>query len=130
MSMGIVEVNVVNWKAEVLDSGRLVLVEFWHAQCPHCRVLEPVFRELSREYAGGLKFAKFDLLESRENQLLAARYGVMGTPTLMFFCAGRPIQDIVGALSKDFLERAIGIAVGKHRECVERSTPVSLSYVV
>ncbi len=127
--MPIMETNVENWEKEVLKSDGLVLVEFWHPQCPYCRVLEPVFVELSREYKGKLKFARFNVLESSENQELAARYGILGTPTLKFFCQGRPLQDIVGALTKDYLQQGIEFAIKKHRECAEGSTPLKLFYI-
>ncbi|MEM2103072.1 MAG: thioredoxin family protein, partial [Candidatus Bathyarchaeia archaeon] len=107
----------------------LVLVMFWHQQCPYCRILDPVFVELSREYAGKLKFVKFNVLENQENQTLASMYGILGTPTLKFFCQGRPIQDIVGALEKDLLRQGIDFAVNKHRDCAEKSTPLKLPYI-
>jgi hypothetical protein len=53
----------------------------------------------------------------------------MGTPTLKFFCGGRPIQDVVGMLSKNYLQQAIEFAIKKHQECAEKSTPLSLSYI-
>ncbi len=129
MSEGIVETNAANWKDEVLESKELVVVEFWHPQCPHCKTLEPVYAELSKEYAGKLKFAKFNVLKSQENQELAAKYGIMGTPTLKFFCQGRPVQDVVGALSKDYLRQGIEFAIKKHRECAEKSTSLKLPYI-
>lgn len=129
MSEEIVEVNAANWKGEILGSEKLVLVEFWHQECPHCKVFEPVYIELSRKYAGKLKFARFNVLESQENQELAAEYGIMGTPTLKFFCQKRPVQDIVVVLPKDYLQQAIELAVKKHRECAEKSTPLNLRYI-
>ncbi len=125
----IVETNAANWEAEVIASEELVVVEFWHPECPYCRTLEPVYTELSQEYEGRLKFAKLNVLESQENQELAAKYGIMGTPTMKFFCGGRPVQDIVGMLSKDHLRQGIDFAIEKHRECAEKSTPLSLPYI-
>ncbi|MBX5327656.1 MAG: thioredoxin family protein [Candidatus Bathyarchaeia archaeon] len=125
----IVVANATNWEKEVLKSDKLVLVMFWHQQCPYCKILDPVFAELSREYAGKLKFAKFNVLENQENQTLASMYGILGTPTLKFFCQGRPIQDIVGALEKDLLRQGIDFAVNKHRDCAEKSTPLKLPYI-
>ncbi len=129
MSEEIVGTDAANWEDEVLKSKELVVVEFWHQQCPYCKMLEPVYAELSKEYAGKLKFSKFNVLESHENQDLAAKYGIMSTPTLKFFCGGRPVQDIVGMLSKNHLQQAIEFAIKKHRECAEKSTPLSLPYI-
>jgi thioredoxin 1 len=129
MSEKIVIANVANWQAEILEAKKLVVVMFWHQQCPYCKVLEPIFVEFSKEYGGKLKFARFNVLESPENEALAARYGVMGTPTLMFFCQGRPIQDFVGALTKDYVQQGIEFALKKHQECAQKSTPISLPYI-
>ena len=129
MPEDIAETNAGNWKEKVLGSKDLVVVEFWHPKCDYCKMLEPIYIELSKEYAGKLKFAKFNVLESQENQELAAKYGVMSTPTLKFFCQGRPVQDIVGMLAKDYLRQAMEFAIKKHRECAENSTPLSLPYI-
>jgi thioredoxin 1 len=125
----VVETNAANWGKEILESKELVLVEFWHPQCPYCRVLDPIYDDLAREYTGKLRFARFNVMESPENQELAVKYGIMGTPTLKFFCQGRPIQDIVGALEKEYLRQGIEFAVKKHHECGENSTPLRLPYI-
>ena len=123
------EANAQNWKEKILESKKLVLVEFWSPQCPHCRMIAPVYNELSEEYGDKLKFAKLNVIESQENQELAVRYGVMGTPTFKFFCGGRPVQDVVGALPKDHLQQAIEFAIKKHKDCAEKSTPLALPYI-
>ena len=125
----ILETNILNWKKEVLESTKLIMVNFWDPECPHCEMMEPVFIELAEEYVDKLKFTEFNIMESQENQELASRYGIEGTPTLMFFCQGRPVQDIVGALPKDSLKQAIDFAVQKHTECAGKSTPIKLPYI-
>jgi thioredoxin 1 len=129
MSEGMVTTNAMNWQQEILQSKKLAVVMFWHQQCPYCRILEPIYEELSREYSGKLKFAKFNVLESPENETLAAKYGIMGTPTLMFFCQGKPVQDFVGALTKDYVQQGIEFALKKHQECANLSTPLRLPYI-
>lgn len=52
MPADVVETNAVNWKEQVLESKELVVVEFWHEQCPYCRMLEPVYVEFAKKYAG------------------------------------------------------------------------------
>ena len=129
MSEEIVTIRAENWREEVLKFKELVLVEFWHLQCPYCKVIEPIYIELSKEYAGKLKFAKFNVLENEENQDLASQYGVMGTPTLKFFCQGKPVLDVVGALTEDYIRQVIEFALKNHRDCAEKSTPLKLPYV-
>lgn len=125
----IVTTDATNWQEEVLESKKLVVVMFWHQQCPYCRILAPVFEELSQEYSGKLKFTRFNVLESPENEALAAKYGVMGTPTLVFFCQGRPVQDFVGALTREYVQQGIEFALKKHQECANQSTPLRLPYI-
>lgn len=123
------EANAQNWKEKILESKKLVLVEFWSPQCPHCMMIAPVYNELSEEYGDKLKFAKLNVIESQENRELAVRYGVMGTPTFKFYCGGRPVQDVVGALPKDHLQQAIEFAIKKHKDCTKKSTPIDLPYI-
>jgi len=129
MNSSIITTDVANWQEEVLNAKKLVVVMFWHPQCAYCRILDPVYKELSHEYSDKLKFAKFNVLENQENEALAAKYGVMGTPTLMFFCQGRPVQDFVGALTKDYVQQGIEFALKKHQECANQSTPLRLPYI-
>jgi len=129
MSELVVDISAENWEGEILESQKLVVVEFWHPQCAYCKMLEPVYRELAQEYGDKLKFARFNVMESPTNQQFAAQYGIMGTPTLKFFCQGRPVQDIVGVLRKDDLEKGIEFAINKHQECARNSTPLKLPYI-
>ncbi|MFH0748431.1 MAG: thioredoxin domain-containing protein [Candidatus Bathyarchaeota archaeon] len=124
-----IEIDVSNWQKEVLESSKLVVVNFWHPGCPYCKMMEAVFLELAQEYAEKVKFVTFNVTESPENQELASKYGILGTPTLKFFCQGRPIQDLVGFLPKDSLQQALDFAVQKHRDCAAKSTPLKLPYI-
>jgi thioredoxin 1 len=84
--------------------------------------LEPEFVEAAKEYEDVVKFAKLNVLSSPENQMTAMRYGVMGTPTLVFFCDGRPVRTTVGFQSKEDLVQVVGEMIEKHQECIKQST--------
>ncbi|UCE15440.1 MAG: thioredoxin fold domain-containing protein [Candidatus Bathyarchaeota archaeon] len=121
------DVNADNWEKEVLQADTLVVVDFWHDQCPWCKRLEPIYSEVSEEYRGKVKFSKLNVLTSSENQQVAVKYGVMGTPTLVFFCDGRPIETVVGFQPKERLKQLVDDVIDKHRDCIEKSTASKIS---
>ena len=118
----VLDVSAGDWEKEILKSNTLVLVDFWHERCPWCKRLAPIYSEVAKEYEGKVKFAKLDVLESQDNREIAVKYGIMGTPTLVFFCEGRPIETIAGFQPKERLKQLVDDMVDKHRECIEKST--------
>lgn len=118
----VLDVNAGNWEKEILQHNALVVVDFWHNQCSWCKMLEPVFAEVAAEYKGKVKFAKLNVSESSENRRIAAKYGVWGTPTLAFFCAGKPVGSLAGFRPKEGLKKLVDDALQQHRECAEKST--------
>lgn len=123
------EINAIEFKSRVLTSKSLVVVEFWHQDCPHCRSIAPVYDELAQEYGNKLKFTRLDVFGSPENQQLAAKQGIMGTPTFLFFCGGRPVNGVVGALPKEDLTQVIEFTIQKHRDCTKKSTALKMFYI-
>jgi len=123
----VLDVDSEDWEREILQSDTLVVVDFWHEQCPWCKTLNPIYSEVSEEYKGKVKFAKINVLKSHENQHVAIRYGVMGTPTLVFFCDGRPVEAAVGFQPKERLRQLVDDVISKHRECVKKSTELKIS---
>ena len=82
---------------EVLHSDKPVLVDFWAAWCPPCRMIEPVLAEIAEERADTLTIRK---INSDENQRTALAYQVLSLPTMILFRDGRPIRTFVGARPK------------------------------
>lgn len=127
--MKIVDLSSVNWNDEVTHSSILTLVYFWHTQCPWCRELTPIFEKVASYYFGKIKFARLNILESPSNQEIAVNLGVMSTPTLMFFCSGRPLMQIVGFMTEEDLRKTLDEMLGKYRTCLRQSTDLR-SYIV
>ncbi len=126
----LVNVSAKNWNKEVLVPKELVIVDFWHEQCLYCMKLNPIYEELSKEYKGKVKFAKLNIRESHENLHIAQQYGVMGTPTLKFFCKGRVVGEIVGFQPKLNLKKEIDRILEKSKEFLEKSTKIeNLGYI-
>ena len=120
--MSVADVNADDWEKEVLQSETLVLVDFWHERCPWCKRLDPIYAEVAEEYKGRVKFAKLNVLSSHENQHIGVENGVMGTPTLIFYCDGRPVGTAVGFQPKQRLKQLVDDMIEKHRECIDQST--------
>ncbi len=125
--MNVLDVDAGNWNKEIMNAQDLVLVDFWHERCPWCKRLEPFFQELSGEYDGKVKFAKLNVLESEENRAIGTKYGLMGTPTLIFFCRGKPIATNAGFMPRERLKRTIDDMLEKYKDCVEQTT--DLNYI-
>jgi thioredoxin 1 len=89
---------------EVLQSATPVLIDFWAPWCAPCRAIAPVVEELAKEYAGRLKVVKMNV---DENPQTPSRYGVRGIPNLILFKGGQVKEQIMGAVPKTQLVKAI-----------------------
>ena len=97
--MAIVEINNANFKSEVLESDKKVLVDFWAPWCGPCRMVSPIVDEIANE-SDAVKVAKINIDEQPQ---LASQYGVMSIPTLMVFENGDVVEKAVGARNKAFI---------------------------
>ncbi len=95
-----IEVDNYTFEQVVLKSDVPVLVDFWAPWCAPCRIIAPVLEEIAQEYAGRVKVVK---LNTDQNPELAARYQVMGIPTLMLFKDGEVVDQMVGAVPKHMI---------------------------
>jgi thioredoxin len=93
-----------NFVAEVLRSELPVVVDVWGPDCGPCRMLEPIVMDLASAYAGRVKVAELNAAESGRT---AARYGVTGTPTVLFFRRGREVERVVGFVGERWLREVI-----------------------
>jgi thioredoxin 1 len=116
-----IKIGGMNWKDEVLKAELPVVVEFFSPTCPYCQQLTPIFQKLSGEY---IQKMKFGMVDTSKNSEIASGYGVMGVPTLKFFCAGRPIYEIVGLRSEKELREELEKVLGIHTKCVSQSSPL------
>jgi len=92
------------FQKEVLEAGQPTFVDFWASWCGPCKMIGPIFEELSKEYSGKIKFAKVNV---DENHKTPANYGVRGIPTLMMFKEGKVFEQVVGAVPKSQLENIV-----------------------
>ena len=84
--MSVLKVSNENYKKEVLDSEKTVLVDFYADWCGPCKMMAPVVEEISEELQDKVKVCKVNV---DENQDLAMQYGIMSIPTLVFIKNGK-----------------------------------------
>ena len=90
-------VTDASFEADVLKSGKPVLVDYWAEWCGPCKSIAPILDEVAKEYEGRLKIAKINV---DENQQVPAKFGIRGIPTLMLFKDGQLAGTLVGAHPK------------------------------
>lgn len=92
-----VAVTDENFEAEVLNSDKPVLVDFWAEWCGPCKTLLPLVEELAGEMKDDVKVVKVNIDEAPE---APTKYGVRGIPTLMIFKGGKVVDTRVGGMPK------------------------------
>jgi thioredoxin 1 len=92
-------VNITDdtFEAEVLQSDKLVLVDFWATWCGPCKMIAPILEEIADEMSDQIKVTKMDV---DVNKVVAGKFNIMSIPSLLFFKNGKMVDQIVGAVPK------------------------------
>lgn len=87
-----------NFDRTVMQSEKIVLIDFWAGWCGPCRMLAPIIDEIAEEYADSVTVGKINVDEQPQ---LAAAFGVESIPTLIAFKNGVPLGALVGLQTKE-----------------------------
>ena len=79
----------------------VVVVDCWAPWCGPCQMIAPVIEELASDYAGKVVFGKLNV---DENPTIAAEYGIMSIPTLLFVRNGELVDRLIGAVPRYVIE--------------------------
>ena len=107
--MKVQQITDTTFDKEVLESKKLVLVDFWAAWCGPCKMVAPVIDEIATEYNDLVKVVK---VNTDENPSTAASYGIRSIPTLLIFSEGSIVDTIIGAIPKSTV-------VNRIQECLK-----------
>ncbi|MBO5050505.1 MAG: thioredoxin [Oscillospiraceae bacterium] len=95
--MNAININKNNFKSEVMDSEKKVLLDFWAPWCGPCRMVVPIVEEIARQRPD-IKVGKINVDEEVE---LAGQFGIMSIPTLMVIENGKVVNQAMGAGPKE-----------------------------
>ena len=104
MAEGVLEIEDSNFEAEVLQSEKPVLVDFWAPWCGPCRAIAPVVEELAGTFGDKIKFAKCNV---DDNPVTPGKFGIKSIPTLILFDGGEIIDKVIGIVAKSKLEEML-----------------------
>ena len=102
--MSIINVTKENFRQQVLEADKPVLVDFWAPWCVYCRRIAPAFDKIAEQQEDKLIFAKINIDDVPD---IAEKYGIDTIPTLLIFKNGKAEGQIVAPDSKARIEEFI-----------------------
>jgi thioredoxin 1 len=91
------EFTDASFKADVLDSDKLSVIDFWAEWCGPCRAIGPVIEELAKDYNGTVNVGKVNV---DNNPQISQNYGITSIPAILFVKGGQVVDKLVGAQPK------------------------------
>ena len=100
----VIDVTDQTFEAEVLQSDKPAIIDFWAEWCAPCRQISPIIKDLAEQYGDQVKIVKMDIDSSPATP---GKYGVRAIPTILAFKGGEVVQQIQGLRPKGELEEMI-----------------------
>ena len=86
----IVTITEENFADEVEKSALPIVVDVWGEGCGPCKMIEPLIDQVAADFEGKARVGKLNI---GQNMSLAAKFGISGVPTILFFKGGEEIAD-------------------------------------
>ncbi|RNC64233.1 thioredoxin [Proteiniphilum sp. X52] len=88
----------------VLDTDKLVVIDFWAEWCGPCKMIGPIIEEIAEEYKDKVVVGKLNVDENDET---TGKYGIRNIPTVLFIKNGKVVDKLVGAGPKTLFTEKI-----------------------
>ncbi|MEO1202864.1 MAG: thioredoxin TrxA [Pseudomonadota bacterium] len=101
MSETVLHTSDATFEADVINSSKPVLLDFWAEWCGPCKMISPLLDDVAERFADKVTVAKLNI---DENPNTPPRFGIRSIPTLILFKDGAVQAQKLGAMSKAQLE--------------------------
>ncbi|CDK30951.1 thioredoxin [Candidatus Babela massiliensis] len=107
--MAVISINKHNFKQEIEEASKPVVIEVYATWCGPCQHMMPIFEELEEELKDKYTFAKLNVDEARE---IAIAYNISSVPTFLFIKDNKVASQERGYMSKEDLKSKIEELLG------------------
>jgi len=95
--MALVHITKDNFNKEVMETEKVVLLDFWATWCGPCQMIAPILNEVAEE-CPDITVGKIDVDEEQE---LAMSFGITSIPTLIVIKNGKAVDKAIGMRAKN-----------------------------
>lgn len=96
-------VNAEALEELISSTDKTVYCDFWATWCGPCRMLAPVFEDVSDKYEDKAVFVKIDV-DEEDSEAAAVKYGITSIPNIIAFKGGKPVDNSLGFVPQEALE--------------------------
>ena len=90
----------------ITATDKPVFCDFWASWCGPCRMLAPVFEDISDKYEGEAVFVKIDI-DEEDSEAAAIKYGISSIPNIIAFKNGAPVDNSLGFVPEEMLRKFV-----------------------
>ncbi len=95
------DVTDATFEAEVLNSEKTIMVDFWAEWCGPCRAVSPILDAIATEHSDKIDIVKLNVDDNPET---AMKYQITSIPAMKVFKGGQVVKTVIGAKPKPALE--------------------------